>query len=100
MVQLEASIILVRAGESQLPCRGSSASVKMADMEFVEVFESPGKGRGLRATREVWAGDVLFAEPPFASVVFESTKPVIRVHFFKLRFMHHLKNAAQTVTLQ
>uniref|UniRef100_A0A673IPK0 [histone H3]-lysine(4) N-trimethyltransferase n=1 Tax=Sinocyclocheilus rhinocerous TaxID=307959 RepID=A0A673IPK0_9TELE len=41
-------------------------------MEFVEVFESPGKGRGLRATREVWAGDVLFAEPPFASVVFES----------------------------
>ncbi|KTF73078.1 hypothetical protein cypCar_00046027 [Cyprinus carpio] len=41
-------------------------------MEFVEVFDSPGKGRGLRAIKEVWAGDVLFAEPPFASVVFDS----------------------------
>ncbi|XP_065104155.1 histone-lysine N-methyltransferase SMYD1b isoform X1 [Paramisgurnus dabryanus] len=41
-------------------------------MEFVEVFDSPGKGRGLRATKELWAGDVLFSEPPFASVVFDS----------------------------
>lgn len=40
-------------------------------MENVEVFDSPGKGRGLRATKEVWAGDVLFAEPCFASVVFD-----------------------------
>ncbi|XP_046726318.1 histone-lysine N-methyltransferase SMYD1b isoform X2 [Silurus meridionalis] len=41
-------------------------------METVEVFDSPGKGRGLRATKEVWAGDVLFAEPCYASVVFDS----------------------------
>ncbi|KAM9475359.1 histone-lysine N-methyltransferase SMYD1b isoform 2-T2 [Clarias gariepinus] len=41
-------------------------------MENVEVFDSPGKGRGLRATKEGWAGDVLFAEPCFASVVFDS----------------------------
>ncbi|XP_027022747.1 histone-lysine N-methyltransferase SMYD1b isoform X1 [Tachysurus fulvidraco] len=41
-------------------------------MENVEVFESPGKGRGLRATKELWAGDVLFAEPCFAAVVFDS----------------------------
>ncbi|XP_056628730.1 histone-lysine N-methyltransferase SMYD1b isoform X2 [Triplophysa dalaica] len=41
-------------------------------MEFVEVFDSPGKGRGLRATKELWAGDVLFSEAPFASVVFDS----------------------------
>ncbi|XP_057213658.1 histone-lysine N-methyltransferase SMYD1b isoform X2 [Triplophysa rosa] len=40
-------------------------------MEFVEVFDSPGKGRGLRATKELWAGDVLFSEAPFASVVFD-----------------------------
>lgn len=40
-------------------------------MENVEVFDSPGKGRGLRATKEVWAGDVLFAEPCFAAVVFD-----------------------------
>lgn len=71
MVQLEASAILVSAGESQLPYRSSLASVKTTDMEFVEVFDSPGKGRGLRAIKEVWAGDVLFAEPPFASVVFD-----------------------------
>ncbi|XP_069043681.1 histone-lysine N-methyltransferase Smyd1 isoform X2 [Lepisosteus oculatus] len=41
-------------------------------MESVEVFQSEGKGRGLRATRELWAGDVLFAEPSFAAVVFDS----------------------------
>lgn len=41
------------------------------DMEFVEVFDSPGKGRGLRATKELWAGDVLFAEAPLASVVLD-----------------------------
>lgn len=40
-------------------------------MENVEVFDSPGKGRGLRATKEAWAGDVLFAEPCFAAVVFD-----------------------------
>ncbi len=67
----EAWAISVRAGESQLPLRSTSASVKTTDMEFVEVFDSPGKGRGLRAIKEVWAGDVLFADPPFASVVFD-----------------------------
>ncbi|KAK7136429.1 hypothetical protein R3I94_014921 [Phoxinus phoxinus] len=41
-------------------------------MEFVEVFDSPGKGRGLRVSKEVWAGDVLFAEAPLASVVLDS----------------------------
>ncbi|XP_073676002.1 histone-lysine N-methyltransferase SMYD1-like [Garra rufa] len=72
MVQLEDWAILVSAGESQLPYRSSLASLKTEDMEFVEVFDSPGKGRGLRAIKEVWAGDVLFAEPPFASVVFDN----------------------------
>ncbi|XP_048859022.1 histone-lysine N-methyltransferase SMYD1b isoform X1 [Brienomyrus brachyistius] len=41
-------------------------------MESVDVFDVPGKGRGLRTTKEVWAGDVLFAEPSFAAVVFDS----------------------------
>lgn len=41
-------------------------------MDNVEVFDSPGKGRGLRASRELWAGDVLFVEPSFAAVVFDS----------------------------
>ncbi|KAG5281283.1 hypothetical protein AALO_G00069450 [Alosa alosa] len=41
-------------------------------MDNVEVFNPPGKGRGLRAVRELWAGDVLFIEPSFAAVVFDS----------------------------
>ncbi|KAJ8380868.1 hypothetical protein SKAU_G00016460 [Synaphobranchus kaupii] len=40
-------------------------------MENVQVFDSPGKGRGLRAAKEMWAGDVVFAEPSFAAVVFD-----------------------------
>lgn len=35
------------------------------------MFDSPGKGRGLRATKELLSGDVLFSEPPFAAVVFD-----------------------------
>ncbi|XP_031426953.1 histone-lysine N-methyltransferase SMYD1b isoform X2 [Clupea harengus] len=41
-------------------------------MDIVEVFESEGKGRGLRASRELWAGDVLFVEASYAAVVFDS----------------------------
>ncbi|XP_029619389.1 histone-lysine N-methyltransferase SMYD1b isoform X1 [Salmo trutta] len=41
-------------------------------MDNIEVFDSPGKGRGLRATKELLSGDVLFSEPPFAAVVFDS----------------------------
>ncbi|MBN3298300.1 SMYD1 methyltransferase, partial [Amia calva] len=44
----------------------------LENMENVEVFDSPGKGRGLKATKELWAGDVLFAEPSYAAVVFDS----------------------------
>lgn len=53
---------------------------RTADMEFVEVFDSPGKGRGLRATKELWAGDVLFSEAPFASVVFDRWDDHTAVH--------------------
>ncbi|XP_075704940.1 histone-lysine N-methyltransferase SMYD1 [Rhinoderma darwinii] len=41
-------------------------------MENVEVFNSEGKGRGLKATRDLWAGDVIFAEPAYAAVVFDN----------------------------
>lgn len=40
-------------------------------MENVAIFDSPGKGRGLKATKEFWAGDVIFSEPSFAAVVFD-----------------------------
>uniref|UniRef100_O42495 [histone H3]-lysine(4) N-trimethyltransferase n=1 Tax=Takifugu rubripes TaxID=31033 RepID=O42495_TAKRU len=41
-------------------------------MENVAIFDSPGKGRGLKTTKEFWAGDVIFSEPSLAAVVFDS----------------------------
>uniref|UniRef100_A0A8C6LT06 [histone H3]-lysine(4) N-trimethyltransferase n=1 Tax=Nothobranchius furzeri TaxID=105023 RepID=A0A8C6LT06_NOTFU len=41
-------------------------------MESVAIFDSPGKGRGLKATKEFWAGDVIFSEASIAAVVFDS----------------------------
>lgn len=40
-------------------------------METVEVFNSEAKGRGLKAAKELWAGDVVFAERAYAAVVFD-----------------------------
>lgn len=42
-----------------------------SNMENVSIFDSPGKGRGLKATKEFWAGDVIFSEPSLAAVVFD-----------------------------
>uniref|UniRef100_A0A8D2ZPD7 [histone H3]-lysine(4) N-trimethyltransferase n=1 Tax=Scophthalmus maximus TaxID=52904 RepID=A0A8D2ZPD7_SCOMX len=43
-----------------------------ATMENVAIFDSPGKGRGLKTTKELWAGDVIFSEASLAAVVFDS----------------------------
>lgn len=40
-------------------------------MDPVEVFAAGEKGRGLRVTKEISAGDVVFAEASFAAVVFD-----------------------------
>ncbi|XP_043918041.1 histone-lysine N-methyltransferase SMYD1 isoform X2 [Protopterus annectens] len=52
-------------------------------MENVEIFDSEGKGRGLKATKEFWAGDVVFAEPPYAAVVFDSLTQLVCHSCFK-----------------
>ncbi|XP_029794391.1 histone-lysine N-methyltransferase SMYD1 [Suricata suricatta] len=44
----------------------------IGSMENVEVFTSEGKGRGLKATKEFWAADVIFAERAYSAVVFDS----------------------------
>ncbi|KAM8744111.1 histone-lysine N-methyltransferase SMYD1a [Acanthopagrus schlegelii] len=44
----------------------------VGNMESVELFDAGKKGRGLRATRELNTGEVVFAEPSFAAVVFDS----------------------------
>ncbi|XP_053219030.1 histone-lysine N-methyltransferase SMYD1 isoform X3 [Podarcis raffonei] len=40
-------------------------------MENVDVFTCEAKGRGLKAVKEFWAGDVIFAERAYAAVVFD-----------------------------
>lgn len=40
-------------------------------MDPVEVFSAGEKGRGLRVTKEMKAGEVVFAEASFAAVVFD-----------------------------
>ncbi|NWX22517.1 SMYD1 methyltransferase, partial [Aegotheles bennettii] len=52
-------------------------------MESVEVFTSEGKGRGLKARKEFLPGDVIFAEPAYAAVVFDSLTHVICHTCFK-----------------
>ena len=43
----------------------------LGTMDNVEVFDAGAKGRGLKATRDLLAGDVVFAEPSFSAVVFD-----------------------------
>lgn len=45
------------------------------------VFTSEGKGRSLKATKEFWAADVIFAERAYSAVVFDRYE-VCRVAFF------------------
>lgn len=43
----------------------------VGNMESAELFDGGLKGRALRATKEISAGEVVFAEPSFAAVVFD-----------------------------
>nr|XP_056713508.1 histone-lysine N-methyltransferase SMYD1 isoform X1 [Euleptes europaea] len=52
-------------------------------LETVELFTSEGKGRGLKAVKEQWAGDVLFAERAYAAVVFDSLTHLVCHTCFK-----------------
>uniref|UniRef100_A0A672GNJ3 [histone H3]-lysine(4) N-trimethyltransferase n=1 Tax=Salarias fasciatus TaxID=181472 RepID=A0A672GNJ3_SALFA len=44
----------------------------VGNMESAQLFDAGEKGRGLRATREINAGEVIFSEPSFSAVVFDS----------------------------
>ncbi|KYO45592.1 histone-lysine N-methyltransferase SMYD1 isoform A [Alligator mississippiensis] len=52
-------------------------------METVEVFTSEDKGRGLKAVKEFLSGEVIFAEPAYAAVVFDSLTHLICHTCFK-----------------
>lgn len=43
----------------------------VGNMESAELFDAGTRGRGLRATKEISAGEVVFAEPSFSAVVFD-----------------------------
>ncbi|KAM3600542.1 uncharacterized protein V6R79_024945 [Siganus canaliculatus] len=44
----------------------------VGNMESAELFDAGRKGRGLRATKELITGEVVFAEPSYSAVVFDS----------------------------
>ncbi|XP_048459560.1 histone-lysine N-methyltransferase Smyd1 [Rhincodon typus] len=44
----------------------------VGDMDKVEIFDADGKGRGLKAKQDLLSGDVVFAEPAYAAVVFDN----------------------------
>ncbi|XP_076614860.1 histone-lysine N-methyltransferase Smyd1-like [Chaetodon auriga] len=44
----------------------------VGNMDSAELFDAGKKGRGLRATKEISIGEVVFAEPSFSAVVFDS----------------------------
>ena len=43
----------------------------VGNMESAALFDAGKKGRGLEATKELSAGEVVFTEPSFAAVVFD-----------------------------
>ncbi|XP_068430252.1 histone-lysine N-methyltransferase SMYD1a [Clinocottus analis] len=44
----------------------------VGNMESAQLFDAGNKGRGLRATKELNVGEVVFAEPSFSAVVLDS----------------------------
>lgn len=53
------------------PAGLTDSEMTIGSMENVEIFTSEGKGRGLKATKEFWAADVVFAERAYSAVVFD-----------------------------
>uniref|UniRef100_UPI00398F7805 histone-lysine N-methyltransferase Smyd1-like isoform X2 n=1 Tax=Pristiophorus japonicus TaxID=55135 RepID=UPI00398F7805 len=53
------------------------------DMEKVEIFDTDGKGRGLKSKQDFWSGDVVFAEPAYSAVVFDNLTQQVCHNCFK-----------------
>ena len=54
---------------SSVFCLASTMTV--GNMESAQLFDAGKKGRGLRATKDLKAGEVVFAEPSYSAVVFD-----------------------------
>ncbi|CAL8321961.1 unnamed protein product [Lota lota] len=78
----------------------------LGTMDNVEVFDAGTKGRGLKATRDLLAGDVVFAEPSFSAVVFDSLSTTVCHSCFRqqanlhrcaqCKFAHYCDRTCQT----
>ncbi|KAM4597611.1 histone-lysine N-methyltransferase Smyd1-like [Polymixia lowei] len=78
----------------------------LGNMENVELFDAGKKGRGLRATKELCAGEVVFAEPSFSAVVFDSLSTQVCHSCFRrqanlhrcgqCKFAHYCDRTCQT----
>jgi len=58
-------------------------------MENVELFEAEHKGRGLRSTRDLFAGEVVFSEPSFSAVVLDSATSQVCHNCFRRQAKLH-----------
>ena len=52
-----------------------AGTMTVGSMESAELFDAGKKGRGLRAAKELGAGEVVFAEASFSAVVFDRYEP-------------------------
>ncbi|CAG5867160.1 unnamed protein product [Menidia menidia] len=78
----------------------------VGNMENAQLFDAGKKGRGLRATKDFNTGDVIFAEPSYAAVVFDSFAAQVCHSCFRhqanlhrcaqCRFAHYCDRTCQT----
>uniref|UniRef100_A0A3P8YGV6 [histone H3]-lysine(4) N-trimethyltransferase n=1 Tax=Esox lucius TaxID=8010 RepID=A0A3P8YGV6_ESOLU len=75
-------------------------------MDNVELFDAGEKGKGLRTTKDLKAGEVVFTEPSFAAVVFDSLSQQVCHNCFRrqvnlhrcaqCKFAHYCDRTCQT----
>lgn len=81
-------------------------TMTVGNMESAELFDAGEKGRGLRATKEISTGEVIFSEASFSAVVFDSLSTQVCHSCFRrqaqlhrcaqCKFAHYCDRTCQT----